>query len=422
MARRSLTPTLFKRKCPHGKAAWDTCPCIFHYKFTRGRNPRTGKPQTYSNTTGHATRPQAAEVAERKRTEVDAERFGLVPKSRLTADRRKRAVTIRAAVDAYLAEVEAGDRVKADEDTRAKIEQAIKGRRSRIETFIATLAEGGATRLHTISGFTLQRFQKRRARMRRQRGGTAIAEATINRETTDLRPLFHFCEREFECVNPFKERIEHGRIVNAKVRDIKIDQGEAPIPSDDQLRIALAQIGGLPDPWNLFAAITTAVLPRIAEVAMLRVRDVRPGLITRNLKGRKPRTVSVPVTLTDALLARDHGPAGEFIFPAQAELHRRRPGALSNQFIRQLRKIGIAGLSHHKFRHLGVTLKIEHGRATGRDATLNILALAGWTTLRQLPRYGHVRDEALADSVAGTFQRLDAILAATPAGKNTGAA
>jgi hypothetical protein len=59
-----------------------------------------------------------------------------------------------------------------------------------------------------------------------------------------------------------------------------------------------------------------------------------------------------------------------------------------------MRRLGLRGVSHHTMRHTGITLMLEAGvnpRA--------IQKLAGWTSLRMLERYGHVRDAELQRAV-----------------------
>jgi site-specific recombinase XerD len=64
-------------------------------------------------------------------------------------------------------------------------------------------------------------------------------------------------------------------------------------------------------------------------------------------------------------------------------------------------------------RHTGVTLMLEHG--------INprvIQFLAGWTSMRMLDRYGHVRDTEIRRAVTANAEHLDA---AKPAGDTSGA-
>ena len=88
----------------------------------------------------------------------------------------------------------------------------------------------------------------------------------------------------------------------------------------------------------------------------------------------------------------------------------------SVRFTRAFRAFGLQGISHHTMRHTGVTDMLEDGvnpRA--------IQELAGWTSLRMLERYGHVRDAETRRAVAGTAARNAAALAHAIAVPVTGA-
>jgi len=68
------------------------------------------------------------------------------------------------------------------------------------------------------------------------------------------------------------------------------------------------------------------------------------------------------------------------------------------QITRIMRKMGLHGVSHHAMRHTGITMMLEAG-VNPRV----IQKLAGWTSLRMLERYGHVRD-AEAQRAVTTMQ------------------
>ena len=74
----------------------------------------------------------------------------------------------------------------------------------------------------------------------------------------------------------------------------------------------------------------------------------------------------------------------------------------TNRVIRAMGALGLAGVSHHTMRHTGVTLMLEAG--------INprvIQLLAGWTSLRMLERYGHVRDSEVRRAVMANADHLD---------------
>jgi site-specific recombinase XerD len=99
------------------------------------------------------------------------------------------------------------------------------------------------------------------------------------------------------------------------------------------------------------------------------------------------------------LLARAH--ASGYIFgegdaglpPTQANV--------SMRIARLFKTWSFTGVSHHTFRHTGVTWLLEQGinpRA--------IQSIAGWTSLRMLEKYGHVRDAELQRAACGNAVHL----------------
>ena len=73
---------------------------------------------------------------------------------------------------------------------------------------------------------------------------------------------------------------------------------------------------------------------------------------------------------------------------------------------RAFRAFGLDGISQHVMRHTGVTDMLED-----LVSPRAIQELAGWTSLRMLERYGHVRDAEMQRAVAGTAARNAAALA-----------
>jgi len=70
--------------------------------------------------------------------------------------------------------------------------------------------------------------------------------------------------------------------------------------------------------------------------------------------------------------------------------------------IRAVEALGLTDVSHHTMRHTGVTLMLEHG--------INprvIQFLAGWTSLRMLDRYRHVRDTEIRRAVTGNAEHVE---------------
>lgn len=72
--------------------------------------------------------------------------------------------------------------------------------------------------------------------------------------------------------------------------------------------------------------------------------------------------------------------------------------------IRALADLGITDASHHTMRHTGVTLMLENG--------INprvIQFLAGWTSMRMLDRYGHVRDTEVRRAVTANAAHVEQV-------------
>ena len=130
--------------------------------------------------------------------------------------------------------------------------------------------------------------------------------------------------------------------------------------------------------------------------------DLKPEGLQRRLKGGTVKTISVTPTLLADLRACLRTPTQIHVFgdppPGQA--------VISVRFTRAFRAFGLHGVSHHTMRHTGVTDMLEDGVSPRA-----IQELAGWTSLRMLERYGHVRDAEMQRAVAGTAARNAAALA-----------
>ena len=140
-------------------------------------------------------------------------------------------------------------------------------------------------------------------------------------------------------------------------------------------------------------------LNRISEVLALRREHLGASWMEVRRKGGRVNRIALPQDLRVSLLERcatsgyifGEGPHGEP--PTQQ--------TASNRVIRTLASLGLAGVTHHTMRHTGVTLMLEAG--------INprvIQLLAGWTSLRMLERYGHMRDTEIRRAVTSNADRL----------------
>lgn len=74
-----------------------------------------------------------------------------------------------------------------------------------------------------------------------------------------------------------------------------------------------------------------------------------------------------------------------------------------------MRRLHLPGVSHHTMRHTmrhtGTTMMLDAG-----ISPRVVQYLGGWTTLRMVERYGHVRDAELRRAVETTHELIGAAL------------
>ena len=115
-------------------------------------------------------------------------------------------------------------------------------------------------------------------------------------------------------------------------------------------------------------------------------------------KGGKVHRVALPDSVRASLLARCH--RSGYVFGEGAAGEPPTQQTASNRIIRALANLGLAGVTHHTMRHTGVTMMLESG--------INprvIQLLAGWTSLRMLERYGHVRAISMTGRTISVYRR-----------------
>jgi integrase len=115
------------------------------------------------------------------------------------------------------------------------------------------------------------------------------------------------------------------------------------------------------------------------------------------LKGGKIQRKRITTGLKARLLARCH--ANGFVF-ADSDGTVPTQQTASNRVLRALQSVGVDDASHHT----GVTLMLEQG-----THPRVIQKFAGWTSLRMLERYGHVRDAAEQQAATAVASHLDGI-------------
>jgi integrase len=242
---------------------------------------------------------------------------------------------------------------------------------------------GGSKPIDQITSFDIERWRKSRTKK--------VERTTVNRELNVISGLF-------------SKAVEWKRLARSPIAGVAryaTDDPEVRTFSRDELRTILT---AAPADLALIIRVTVECLPRLSEVLGLRKEHVGAGWIARRLKGGKWAQAAVTPELSELLLKRADPKTG-WVFgpkpPTQA--------ATSVAYTRLFRRLGISGVSHHTARHTGVTLML--------DAGVNVRViqrLAGWTSLRMLERYGHVRDAEMRRAVEATAKEIAAALTSSP--------
>jgi integrase len=248
-------------------------------------------------------------------------------------------------------------------------------------------------------------------RLRRLTEG--VCRDTVQTEFLTLKAMFRQSEEWYP---------GYGR-PEATVRCWKLDEKTVVYPNEAEVRRALLE---LPSLYALMVRVTVETLARISEILRLKRSDVGPDWIQRRLKGGKVLKAKISPALAKLLHAQFSRKGQEFLIETNRKQrpHPRRktpyfgPGLhwrplqqkeTSANFCRYFNQMGLA-LSHHKFRHYGITVMLERG-----ISSRVIEALAGWTSGVMLKRYGHARDAEMLRAVCGNADLVEAILNAPAA-------
>lgn len=327
-------------------ACTETCRHPFWYRFEHGG-------RSYRRSTRTANRQLANRIAERRHNAVldgkDTEPTKPLLLSKHIAD--------------YLAHTKAHNRTAyKDKPTLDRFQKSI-----------------GDRALKDVSPFHVERWKQQRA--------DAVSKSTVNREFNIVRGCF-------------ARAVEWGRINLSPCRTVKpykVDDQRIRVLDDQELKALLA-CGD--EGVVLVCRTTLECLPRLSEVLNIHRTNIGPTWIEFRRKGGKVSRAAVTTELRDLLVARCHAISGfafgegeKGIIPTQQ--------TMTIRVIRALAAIGIQDASHHTMRHTGVTLMLEGG--------INprvIQALAGWSSLRMLERYGHARDVEFRRAVEHNAARL----------------
>jgi len=241
-----------------------------------------------------------------------------------------------------------------------------------------------------VKPFDLQRWRSKRL--------TEVARSTVRTEDIIVHSLFR------------EAAIWYPGFVNPAlaVPLWELEDGEVLIPTEDEVAQTLA---GLPPQFALMCEVTLETLARVGEVAGLTVRDLSShhGVcwLWRRLKGGKRKHIQISASLYMRLLALVTRPGQVYLFEARNKKGvwtRRTSKVTSTRFHCLFRDLGLPHLHHHLFRHLGITMMLE--------LNVNprvIQTFAGWSTLKMLQKYGHVRDAEMQRASTGNAEAIAAI-------------
>jgi integrase len=240
----------------------------------------------------------------------------------------------------------------------------------------------GDRHLADVSQFVIEKWKIARAK--------TVAQSTVNRELNVIKGMFsRAVEWKQMAVSPAQG-----------VRKFDVDDVRVRVLSSEEMALVLAEA---PAHIALLCRVTLECLPRLSEVLGLRREHIGPSASWIELRRKGGRVERIPVApeLRDALLTGIH--ASGWVFGQGEDGEPPTQAAVSVEVGRLMKRLGLPGVSHHTMRHTGITLMLENGvnpRA--------IQKLAGWTSLRMLERYGHVRDAELqrAVRVVQTFTQL----------------
>jgi integrase len=238
---------------------------------------------------------------------------------------------------------------------------------------------GGSKRLDEIGPFDIERWRMTQARR--------ISRSTVNRQLTVIRGFF-------------SKAVQWGKLASSPMAGIKpfrVDDTRMRVLTPEEIRTVLT---GLRADYALICRVTLESLLRLSEVLGIRKEHIGSSWVEVRRKGGKVDRVAITPDLRQALLARTNPRAGWVFGP-----HQRRQEVVSAEFTRRFRRLGLRGVSHHVMRHTGVTLMLE----AGINPTV-IQRLAGWTSLRMLMRYGHVRDSEMRRAIDATTNVITAAM------------
>ena len=253
---------------------------------------------------------------------------------------------------------------------------------------------GGTRDIRTINAGDVERFRAVRLSEPNRPGrpadkpGDTVSRGSIRTETISVRAMFRQAEIWYRGVkSPWQVITTSAGQQKQAVASWAVDEDEIQVATPEEVKRCLME---LPAPYNLFCEITYRVLPRLSEVVTLRRDQVSitlgrdgaaVGVLQRRVKGGKQKRWQIPLRLAQRLIAQ--APEGsDLLFPDYAD-----STAISSDFRRYFDALDLPHLHHHVFRHTGITRMLDAG-----VGTKTIVEMAGWSSAKQLLRYGHVND------------------------------
>ena len=347
------------RRCTCAKDGTDDCahPWWFKFKF-RGGQVRESTDQTNQR--------KAALVELKRHAEIVDKGTGLA---------KRKQVRLKAHLADYLA--------WATNDHPAT---AIERDARILPTLLAVV---GDKPLDQITTFDIERW--RTARLKTPiRAGATVSRATVNRDLNVVRGCF-------------RQAIAWNRLDKSPVAGLAnwgVDETPIRVLTPEERIVVLTELAPR---FALYCRVTLEALLRIREVLFLKRTDLGEASLQRRLKGGRVATIPVSRALIADLRGWLRTPEQVYVFGDPPP----SPYATAARMSEAFRAAGLTGISHHTMRHTGVTDMLEDG-----VSPIAIKAYAGWTSLRMLERYGHLRDAELQRATTGTAARNNAALAA----------
>jgi integrase len=356
----------------------EPCSHPLHYQFKH-------KGQLYRGTTYTANTVLARRYADKVRQDTIADGVGL--------STGWRAPTLSTHIAAYVEHQKGEFPRTASRDERV------------LQTFFDVV---GDKRIDQVTQFDVERWRAARAKQ--------ASRNTVERDEHAVRGCFTYAEELYK-----KQKFTSPC---AELKAWKPDEQKRHALSTDELAIALQR---LPPRLALICRITVECLPRLSEVLDLQRSDLGSTWIGFRRKGGAVTKVQASTGVLTALWAMFETDTQQWAFGDPSDEERKDLVAwliavqarTSVAFTRAFRGIGLPGVCHHILRHTGVTLMLERG-----ENPRVIQELAGWSSLRMLEKYGHVRNEAQARAVAGNAAVVAAaqnttLKAGVPSGSRT---